>query len=83
VIADDAEHLLEVAGVRGSYPEDSVGLTRHGVRFGNLWNGADHLAHSVRRHPAVAIDLDEGLDRPAERSRFNVGCEAADNAAEP
>jgi N-dimethylarginine dimethylaminohydrolase len=82
VVANDAEHFLEVTGVGGSYPEDSVGLTRHRVRFGNLWNGADHLAHPVRRHPPVAVDLDEGLDRPAECSRFNVGREAPDNAAE-
>jgi len=82
VVADDAEHFLEVAGVGSSYPEDSVGLTRHGVRLGNLRNGADHLAHPVRRHPAFAVDLDEGLDRPAECSRLDVGSETPDNAAE-
>ena len=82
MIADDAEHFLEVAGVGCSYPEDSVCLTRHGVRLGNLWNGADHLPHPVRRHPALAVDLHEGLNRPAECRRFNVGSEAPDHAAE-
>jgi N-dimethylarginine dimethylaminohydrolase len=82
VVANEAEHFLEVTGVGGSYPEDSVGLTRHRVRLGNFWNRADHLAHPVRRHPAFAVDLDEGLDRPAECGRFNVGREAPDNAAE-
>jgi N-dimethylarginine dimethylaminohydrolase len=82
VVANDAEHFLEVTGVGGSYSEDSVGLTCHRVRLGNLWNRADHLAHPVWRHSALAVDLDEGLDRPAECSRFDVGREAPDNAAE-
>ena len=82
MVADDAEDFLEVAGVSGSYPENSVCLPRHCVRLGNLWNRADHFPHPVRRHPALAVNLDEGLDRPAECSRFNVVGEAPDNAAE-
>src|SRR3954469_4294310 len=50
---------------------------------GNLRDARDHLPHPVRRHPTLAVDLDEGLDRPAERGRLDVDGESPDGAVGP
>ena len=73
--ADDAEHLLEVIRVGGSYPEDPVCLAGDGVRLNNFGDGGHHFAHPLRRHSALAVDLDKGLNRPAQSRGFNVGGE--------
>jgi hypothetical protein len=81
MVADSAEDLLKVARVGRAYPQDAVCLARDCVRLSNFRDGADHLAHPVRRHPALAVDLNKGLDRPAQRSRLNFGCKAPDHTA--
>ena len=83
MVADDAKDLLEVSGIGGADPEDTVRLTRHGVCLRHLRNSAHHLPHPLRRHPSLAVDLDESLDRPAQRGGLNLGCEAPDDTAEP
>lgn len=83
MVADDAEHLLEVVCVGGSYPEDPVCLAGDGVRLNNFGNGAHHFVHPLRRHSALAVELDKGLNRPAQSRRLNVGRESPDHTAEP
>jgi len=83
MVADDAKDLLEVRGIGGPDPEDAVGFAGHCVRLRNLWNGAHHFPHSVWRHPSFAIDLDECLDCPTQRSGLDFGSEAPDDTAEP
>jgi hypothetical protein len=81
--ADDAKHFLKVIRVGGSYPQDPVCLAGDGVRLNNFGDGSHHFAHPLRRHSALAIDLDKGLYSPAQRHRFNVGGETPDHTAEP
>ena len=81
MVADDAEHLLKMGRIGCAYPEDAVSLAGHCVRLDDLWDAADHLPHPFGWHPAFAVDLDEGLNRPAQRSRLDFGCEAPDDTA--
>ena len=83
MVADDAEHLLKVARVRGSDPEDPVCLASDGVRLNNFGDGAHHFAHPLWRHTALAVDLDKGLNRPAQSCRLDVGHEAPNHSAQP
>jgi len=85
MVTDDAEHFLKVRGVGRANAEDAVCLAGHGVRLGYFRDAADHFSHSFRGHPALAVDLDEGLDRPAQRRRLNFGRKAPDHTvmAEP
>jgi hypothetical protein len=83
MVADDAKHLLKMTRVSGSYSEDSICLAGDGVRLNDLGDGAHHFTHSVRRHSALAIDLDKGLDGPAQGGRLNVGRETPDDTAQP
>jgi N-dimethylarginine dimethylaminohydrolase len=82
VVADDAKHLLKMTCVGSSDPEHPVRLAGHCVRLNNFGDGAHHLMHSVRRHSALAVDLDKGLNRPAKCGRLNVGRKASDHTAE-
>ena len=81
MVADDTEHLLEVVRVGGSYPEDPVCFAGDGVRLNNFGDSAHHFAHPVRRHSALAVDLDKGLNRPTQSRRLNVGRESPDHTA--
>ena len=69
--------------VSGSYSKDSICLAGDGVGLNDLGDGAHHFTHSVRRHSALAINFDKGLDGPAECGRFNVGRESPDHTAQP
>ena len=77
MVADHSEHLLKVTRVGSPDAEDSVCIAGDCVRLGNLWDRAHHLPHAVRRDSTLAIDLDKGLDRPAQRCRLDVGGEAS------
>ena len=81
MVADEAEHLLKVACVGSPDAEDPVCLAGDCVRLSNFWDGAHHVPHPVRRHPTLAVDLDESLDRPAQCRRLNVSREPPDYAA--
>jgi hypothetical protein len=83
MIADDAEHLLEVAGVGSADAKDSICLTCDGVRLSDLWNAAHHFPHPLWWHSSLAVDLDKGLDRPAQRRRLDIGSETPDHTALP
>ena len=80
MIADEAEHFFKVCGIGGSYAQHAVRVSCHGVRLGYFWDAADHLPHSVWRHPTLAVNLDKGLDRPPQSRRLDFGCEAPDDA---
>jgi N-dimethylarginine dimethylaminohydrolase len=82
VVADNAEHLLKMTCVGSSDPEHSVCLAGHCVRLNNFGDSAHHFVHPVRRHSALAIDLDKGLNCPAECGRLNVSGKTPDHTAE-
>src|SRR5215217_6020243 len=75
-IADHTEDLLEVGGVGGPDPQQAVRLAGDGVGLDDLRDGSDHVPHSVRRYAALAIELDEGFDAPAQDGRLQLGGEA-------
>ena len=81
MVADNAENLLKMARIGRAYAQDAVCLARHCVRLSNFRDAGDHLPHPIRWHPALAVDLDKGLDRPAQRSRLDFGCKAPDHTA--
>jgi len=81
MIANDAEHLLKVGSIGGPYSQDAVCITRHRIRLGYFWDAAHHLPHPVWRDPALAVDLDERLDCPAQSRGLNFGCKTPDYAA--
>src|SRR5215213_335624 len=64
-----------------AYPEDAVCFAGHRVRLGYLRDAADHLPHPVGWHSAFAVDLNEGLNRPAQRGRLDFGRKAPDDTA--
>ena len=74
------EDFLEMGGVSRSYAQDAVCLSSHCVRLGHFRDGADHFPHPVWRHSALAVDLHEGLDRPAQCGRLDLGRKAPDDA---
>src|SRR4051812_35473392 len=77
---DLAEHLLEVAGVAGPDQQDAVGLTGDGPGLDHLRDRRDELGHPVRRDASLAVELDERLDRPAQRGRRDLRAEPLDGA---
>src|SRR3954451_22124119 len=77
---DQAEHLLEVAGVAGPDQQDPVRLARDGPGLDHLRDRRDELGHPVRRDAPLAVELDERLDRPAQRGRRDLRGEPLDGA---
>ena len=70
-----------MACVGSADAEDSVCLARDRVRLSDLWNGAHHFPHPIWWHPSLAVDLDKGLDRPAQSGGLHFGGKTPNHTA--